>query len=134
MNGESFSTFVYDELHKCFETLNADSPWMFLMDNDPSQTSKVAIDSIDDIGAELFTIPPRSPDVNVIENLFNVFKRQLDNDAISRNITKETFSDFKERVLNTFQETDISYINSLIDSFPKRIDAIITRKGGRTKY
>ena len=82
-----FSKFVYNDLHKCFETLEADTPSMFVMDNDLSQTSKASMDALDDIGAELFYIPPCSPNVNVIENYFHVSKQKLENDAISKHIT-----------------------------------------------
>ena len=101
ITSEYFSKFVCNDLHKCFETLEADTPWMFVMDNDPSQTSKASMDALDDIGAELFYIPPRSPDVNVIENYFHVLKRKIENDAISKHITKESFATFKQRVLDT---------------------------------
>ena len=92
------------------------------------------MDAIDDIGAEMFTIPPRSPDINVIENLFAYFKKKLQNDAKDKNITKESFHAFEDRVLSTLKTTDITFVNSLIDSFPRRVEAIIDRKGGRTKY
>lgn len=134
MSGNYFAQFVYTELHSAFEDMEADMPYKFIMDNDPSQTSKLSLDAIDDIGAQLFSIPPRSPDINVIENLFHVFKKKLDTDAIEKRITKESFNSFKSRVINTLKSTDVNYINSLIKSFPKRIDNIILRKGGRTKY
>lgn len=134
MSGEYFAAFVYNDLHKCFENMGLQNSYKFIMDNDPSQSSKISMDALDDIGAEIFTIPPRSPDINVIENFFHVVKQKLQQDAIAKNITKETFDLFQERVLNTIHTIDIAYINSLIDSFPKRIEAIIQRKGARSKY
>jgi len=134
MSGEYFAKFVYDNLHNTFLNMNARLPYKFIMDNDPSQTSKLAMDAIYDIGAELFCIPARSPDINVIENLFHVFKKRLESDAIQRNITKESFNAFRNRVIHTLKTTDVKYINSLIDSFSSRVDNLIIRKGGRTKY
>lgn len=135
MSGDYFAQFVYTNLHETFLQMETDQlPYKFIMDNDPSQTSKVSLDAIDDIGAELFLIPPRSPDINVIENLFHVFKKRLDKDAIQQRITKESFNAFKNRVISTLKSTDVKYVNSLIDSFPNRVTNIIARKGGRTKY
>jgi hypothetical protein len=42
------------------------------MDNDPSQTSKVARKAMQKIEAEFHEIPARSPDLNLIENLFHL--------------------------------------------------------------
>ena len=52
------------------------------------------------IRTKLLSIPPRSPDINPIENLFHLIKWQLNNDAIARNMTKETFEEFAQE-LNT---------------------------------
>ena len=57
------------------------------MDNDPSQTSKVARKAIEKIEAEFHKIPARSPDLNPIENLFHLVKKNLENEAIENNIT-----------------------------------------------
>ena len=103
MTSKYFSKFVHNDLHKYFKTLEADTPWMFVMDNDPSQTSKASMDALDDIGAD-------SPDVNVIEDYFHVLKRKLENDAISKHLTKESLATFKQRVLDTLKCAHISYI------------------------
>ena len=57
------------------------------MDNDPSQTSKVARKAMEKIEAEFHKIPARSPDLNPIENLFHLLKKRLENEAIENNIT-----------------------------------------------
>ena len=43
---------------------------IFVMDNGPCQTSKVALDAIEECSLQFLTIPPRSPDINPIENVF----------------------------------------------------------------
>ena len=47
------------------------------MDNDPSQTSKVAMAAIKSIEANLLRIPVRSPDLNPIDNVFHLVKSGL---------------------------------------------------------
>ena len=106
----------------------------FVMDNDPSQRSKVAKRAIMKARATLFAIPPRSPDLNPIENLFHVVKRELEKQVIVRSIQQETWHEFKARVQKTIYEIPISYINNLLLSMPKRIEAVIKCKGFRTKY
>ena len=48
------------------------------MNNNPSQRSKTAWKAMNKVGATLFTIPPRSPDLNPIDILFHGVKNQLD--------------------------------------------------------
>ena len=50
---------------------------VFVMDNDPCQNSKVAREALKDIGATLLRIPPPSPDLNTIENIFNNVKKGI---------------------------------------------------------
>ena len=73
MNGKYFSDFVSSDLIELF-SLGGQQTW-FVMDNDPSQRSKAARKAINDSGATLFEIPPRSPDLNPIENLFHIVKK-----------------------------------------------------------
>ena len=47
----------------------------FLMDNDPSQTSKAARKVKENIDAKFLKIPARSPDLNPIESTFHLVKK-----------------------------------------------------------
>ena len=104
------------------------------MDNCPCQTSVMAMGALRELGIELKRISPRSPDLNPIENFFNVVKRKLRENAINKSITKETFEEFAIRVKSTLLQISIDYINNTIGSMPKRIKEIIRSKGRRIKY
>ena len=39
----------------------------------------------------MFAIPPRSPDINLIENIFHLVHKQLGQDALRNKIEKESF-------------------------------------------
>ena len=94
--------------------------------------------ALEDIESEFQEIPPRSPDLNPIENIFHLVKRYLENEAISKRITKESFEEFQSRVLRAFDSIPITTIDKTIDktisSMDKRIHAILSSKGCRTKY
>ena len=47
---------------------------------------------------------------------------------------RETFEQFKNRVINTFHSISVETVNNLIRSMPKRIDMVIRNEGKRTKY
>ena len=104
------------------------------MDNDSSQTSKAAMNALQETENELLIVPAHSPDLNPIENIFNVVRETLEKEAIKRNITKEIFEKFKTRVLRTLGDVDPAIIDRAIDSMPTRIKLIIQGNGYRTKY
>ena len=60
--------------------------------------------------------------------------RKLEKQATERQITRESYSEFEERVINTFHFIPIGTINNLISSMSLRILKLIAVKGGRIKY
>ena len=103
------------------------------MDNDPSQTSKKSLSALSDIECELHEIPPHSPDLNPIENVFHLVKKSFKREAINKKM-RESFVEFRARVFRCFESLDVAMIDRTIESMPKRIEKIITSKGKRIKY
>ena len=104
------------------------------MDNDPSQTSRAAKLTLEDIEGSFHEISPRSPDLNPIENIFHLVKHYLDQEAISRNIMRESFDEFNVRVLEGFGNIPVETTDETISSMNRRITAILASKGERIKY
>ena len=136
MNAGFFAQFINKHFNGCFARCGPkqNSRRIFVMDNDPSQTSRAALSAIDKVEAEFHRLPPRSPDLTPIESVFHVLKLRLEDDAIANKITHETFDTFRERVLRTMDTLDINIIDRTIDSMWNRISAVIERRGHRTKY
>ena len=63
-----FANFVREHFKNAFENSSNPRGELFLQDGDPSQKSLKVKNSIFDIGARTFSIPPRSPDINPIES------------------------------------------------------------------
>jgi len=84
-----FASFVNEHFAKIF-TASGKKCNVFLQDGDPSQNSARAVKEITELGYTIMSIPPRSPDLNPIENIFNIFST----DAIKKNITSETKESF----------------------------------------
>ena len=107
---------------------------LFIMGNDPSQTSpatKLALESIEESFHE---IPPRSPDLNPIENIFHLVMRHLVREAICRSIVRESFDKFNVRVLEAFGNIPVETIDKTISSMIRRIMAVLAFQGERIKY
>ena len=136
MNGRFFARFITQHFNNCFARCGpkAHGRRIFVMDNDPSQTSRTALNALTNIEAEFHKLPPRSPDLTPVESVFNILKRKLDDQAISKEITQETFEDFETRVLETMDNLDVDLIDRTIGSMWDRINAVIKGKGSRTKY
>ena len=136
MDGTFFYNFIKNHFNLCFGKAGpkAGRKRLFVMDNDPSQTSKKAMSALKEIECELHQIPARSPDVNPIENVFHIVKTTLEKEAIDLQIRKESFDEFNNRVLRCFDNLDMSILDRTIESMPKRIEAILASKGKRIKY
>lgn len=136
MNGNFFHNFIKTHFNLCFGKAGpkACGKRVFVMDNDPSQTSKRAISALDEIECDFHQIPARSPDLNPIENCFHMVKKYLEKEAIDLQIRKESFEEFKNRVVRCFENLDVNILDRTIESMPKRIEAILLSNGKRTKY
>ena len=134
MNGKYFAGFVKNNFKNMI--LNSVNPKgnLFIQDGDPSQNSVVAAKEIQAIGATQISIPPRSPDINPIENFFNLIEQKVHSDAVACNITKETFEEFSSRVQQTILNYPIERVNKIIESMNKRMRLIIRNRGHRLKY
>ena len=134
MDGDFFASFIRDKFPDIFQSSNTPNVKRFLQDGDPSQNAKVSMNAMEEMGYTLFPIPPRSPDINPIENLFNNVKAKLTLDAIELNITKESYDDFCLRVKTTLLTYDNHIIDRTILSMNGRMDLIIKGNGKRLKY
>jgi len=135
LKGIHFAQFVNDGLFE--DGINSSvSPAArtILQDNCPVQNSNIAKAAFNAQNITIFRIPSRSPDLNPIENLFNQMKQQLRKQARDQLITKETKQQFSIRVQGMLKDFSHIRINNLIDSMPKRVDAVLEKKGWRIKY
>jgi transposase len=136
ITGEKFAAIVKRCFRKAFQKSANPKGKLFLMDGCPRQNSKAAMRAIAEVGAKVFKIPARSPDLNPIENFFNIATMKLHNDAIEKQITKENMyiDEFSARVTKTMKSFSSSEIDKIIDSMDKRITKVLKGKGQRTKY
>ena len=84
ITGEKFASIVKRCLRKAFRNSANPKGKLFLMDGCPCQNSRVAMCAIEKVGANVFKIPARSPDLNPIENFFNTITMILNNDAVEK--------------------------------------------------
>ena len=134
LNGKMFGAFIKKYFPPCFRKSANPKGKLFLQDGDTSQNSKVAMEALGKIKGRKFSIPPRSPDLNPIENMFHIAKRRLKKEAIEKEITSESYPEFTHRIEKTLLGIPLQVIDRTIESMTKRIDLVIKSKGRRIKY
>lgn len=134
LNGPMFAMFIKKHFKKTFQKCNKGKSRLFVQDGDPSQNSAAAKKALLSVKAKILSIPPRSPDLNPIENLFHIVKRILVNEAFNKKITHENMLEFTARIKRAFLSVDTSVIDKIIGSMYKRINEIIQNRGQRLKY
>ena len=133
MSGDFFAEFILANFEQMFEDAGKDSS-TWIQDGDPSQNSKKAQEAMRQVRSHLLSIPPRSPDLNPIENIFHIASKQLTKAAIAKRIEREDLASFQERVIGVLYDIPIDTINRTIDSMNGRLKRIIGANGGRIKY
>lgn len=96
--------------------------------NDPKHTAKKTKKFFENSNIKLLEWPAQSPDLNPIENLWSVLDSKV---PLEKRKNKDDC--FKNLQL-AFENIDKNYIENLINSIPRRLEAIIKAKGGHTKY
>lgn len=110
-----------------------DGLYHFQQDGAPVHTAKVVQDLFESLGITTLTWPARSPDLNIIENVWGLMKTNLskqpglstsDSDELWIAIEREW-----ERI-----RTDLSFVDALYDSLPGRIQSVRLARGAQTRY
>lgn len=102
--------------------------FQFQQDNDPKHSSKLVKEFFNVEQIPVLKWPSQSPDLNPIENLWEIVDRSLR----TRNYSNkdDLFASLQEKWSNL----DMGIINNLIESMPRRCQAVIENNGYFTKY
>jgi transposase len=103
---------------------------IFQQDNDPKHTSKKAKNWMEENDITLLDWPAQSPDLNPIEHLWHHIKLQL----CKYEEPPKGVWQIWERVAEVWNGIEPEVCQGLIESMPRRLEAVIKAKGGNTKY
>lgn len=103
---------------------------IFQQDGDPKHRSYKAMDWLKDHEFQVLSWPPQSPDLNPIEHLWFHLKRRLGGYEKAPGGVLELW----DRIQEEWEKIPASVCQNLIESMPRRVEAVLKAKGGLTKY
>ena len=131
MDAVQYCEILEDGVVESFEKLEVEEEErIFQQDNDPKHTSKKASQWFEDNNIQVLPWPAQSPDLNPIEHLWVHLKKKLREYPTSPKGAHELW----ERVAEEWNAITPETCQRLIESMPRRVQAVIKAKGGHTKY
>ena len=130
MDGELYESILKDELMKTLEWFGQGvGDIVFQQDNDLKHTCKRARNWFKNKNLEVLQWPAQSPDLNPIEHLWHHLKKQVRDYKEPVGGVTELWERTEEKWEGISQEK----CQRLIESMPRRIQAVIKAKEGYTK-
>ena len=127
----SCTEILQDDLLGTYQDLHLDyHDRYFQQDNDPKHTSKLAQAWFHKNHVDLLPWPPNSPDINIIENLWDHLERQV----WARNPLPRSEGDLWVALQEEWYKIDLAFIRKLYKSLPQRVSAVYRANGGNTRY
>lgn len=128
LNKEGYLKILKNNVRQSAEQLGIGSTFKYYQDNDPKHASRLCQEwAIYNIPKVLHP-PPQSPDMNVIENLWDLLERQVHQRPVS------SVAELRIRLQEEWAQISPAYTRNLVSSMPRRLKAVIDMKGGPTKY
>jgi DDE superfamily endonuclease/Transposase len=131
MDQHLYRSILEDELIQTIDYYQLEpSQCIFQQDNDPKHRAKSVQEWIIDQSFEVLEWPPQSPDLNPIEHLWSHLKRRLN----TYDSPPKGMLELWDRVESEWNKIDSAVCIRLIESMPRRIEAVLKAKGSWTKY
>ncbi|GFT34175.1 transposable element Tc1 transposase [Trichonephila clavipes] len=128
MHKMAYLNILQNNLKENADKLGLGSNFIFQQDNDPKHAAFVVKEWLLYHCRNQLNTPPQSPNLNVIENLWSHLERAVQKHQIT---SKEQLkSVLQEEWLNIAPDTP----RHLVESIPRRLEAVISAKGYATKY
>ncbi len=126
MNSQMYCSILKEKMLTSLRALGHRA--LFQHDNDPKHTSKATVGFLKKNRVKVIQWPSMSPDLNPIEHLWGILKRQVEHHSPS------SIQSLKEVNLEEWKKIDLAKCRQLVHSMPRRLGAVIKNHGGHTKY
>lgn len=129
MNSEKYIEVLTNHLLPHGARIGGDH-WIFMQDNAPVHTSQATKAFLNQQNVRLLSWPPRSPDMNPIENLWSQLSRIVYADGKQFS----TIPELREAILAGWAAISRENIHPLYVSMPSRLQEVVNKKGYIAHY
>ncbi len=126
MNSQMYCSILKEKMLPSLRALGRRA--LFQHDNDPKHTSKATVGFLKKNSVKVIQWPSMSPELNPIEHLWGILKRQVEHHSPS------SIQSPKEVILEEWKKINLAKCRQLVHSMPRRLGAVIKNHGGHTKY
>lgn len=131
-NATAYLSIVADHVHPFMTTMYPTSDGYFQQDNAPCHKAGIISDWFLEHDNE-FTVlkwPPQSPDLNPIEHLRDVVEREIR----IMDVQPTNLRQLCDAIMSIWTKISEECFQHLVESMPRRIEAVLKAKGGPTRY
>lgn len=104
--------------------------FLLMQDNARPHNARAVTHYLRETGVNKLDWPPRSPDINPIEHLWDTLKRLIR----ARNPSPQTLHEVEQAVQEEWENIPQESIRNLIRGMRRRLQAVILARGGNTRY
>ena len=129
------SARIYLALLKAELPTLLDSSSIFMHDNAPIHTAANVLQHLEDMAITVLDWPPYSPDLNPIEHCWFPLNKAVHKAEFDALRGEGGAREVLARILpHAWESIDETFLQRLIDSMPRRIQAVIDADGWYTRY
>ncbi len=131
-NTTDYMSIVADHVHPFMTTVYPSSDRYFQQDNAQCRKAQIISDWFIEHNDE-FTLhkwPPQSPDLNPIEHHWDVVEREIR----IIDVQPTNLQQLRDAIMSIWTKISEECFQHLVESMPRRIKAVLKKKGGPTRY
>ncbi|KAG1925100.1 hypothetical protein F2P79_025761 [Pimephales promelas] len=131
-NATAYLSIVADHVHPFMTTMYPTSDGYFQQDNAPCHKAGIISDWFLEHDNEFAVLkwPPQSPDLNPIEHLWDVVEREIR----IMDVQPTNLRQLCDAIMSIWTKLPEECFQHLVESMPRRIEAVLKAKGGPTRY
>ncbi len=130
LNATAYLSIVADHVHPFMTTVYPSSDVYFQQYTAPCHKAEIISDWFLEHKFTLLKWPPQSPDLNPIEHLWDVVKREIR----IMDVQPTNLQQLCDAIMSILTKISEECFQHLVESMPRRIKAVLKAKGGPTRY
>jgi len=130
ITGSVYEAILQNHLLPFIEALNDDFTYLFQDDNVSVHRTPAIIEFKDNNLITSLSWPAQNPDLNPIEHLWDVLERKVH----ARQPLPKNLCELMVYLKEEWYKIDLNTLENLVNSMPRRIEAVIQSNGNPTRY